>query len=127
MPDEENSNTKITEAHTTEKERKKYDPLPDDAPRNKANKKQRPRVLTKAVLMYMTPLDLYNLKRSAAKAEFNSYAAYVRFLSTKIVTEDSLIVTLSKKTMGNLKDQAKAMGKTIEDYVRYLATLKVSA
>jgi hypothetical protein len=127
MPDEETDNTKITEVHTVEKERKHYDPLPDDAPRNSLGRKKKPRVLTKAVLMYMTPLDLYNLKQSAAKAEFNSYAAYVRFLSTKIVTEDSLIVTLSKKTMGNLKDQAKAMGKTVEEYVRYLATLKVSA
>jgi hypothetical protein len=124
----ENDTAIAPETPITEKpKRKHYDPLPDDAPRNKVNKKQRPRVLTKAVLMYMTPLDLYNLKQSAAKAEFNSYAAYVRFLSTKIVTEDSLIVTLSKKTMGNLKDQAKAMGKTVEDYVRYLATLKVSA
>ena len=124
----ENDTAIAPETPITEKpKRKHYDPLPDDAPRNKVNKKQRPRVLTKAVLMYMTPLDLYNLKQSAAKAEFNSYAAYVRFLSTKVVTEDSLIVTLSKKTMGNLKDQAKAMGKTVEDYVRYLATLKVSA
>jgi hypothetical protein len=124
----ENDTAIAPETPITEKpKRKHYDPLPDDAPRNKVNKKQRPRVLTKAVLMYMTPLDLYNLKQSAAKAEFNSYAAYVRFLSTKIVTEDSLIVTLSKKAMGNLKDQAKAMGKTVEEYVRYLATLKVSA
>ena len=124
----ENDTAIAPETPITEKpKRKHYDPLPDDAPRNKVNKKQRPRVLTKAVLMYMTPLDLYNLKQNAAKAEFNSYAAYVRFLSTKVVTEDSLIVTLSKKTMGNLKDQAKAMGKTVDEYVRYLATLKVSA
>lgn len=126
MTDETNLETETQE--TTEKPtRKKYSPLPEDAPKNSLNRKARPRVLTKAVLMYMTPLDLYNLKQSAAKAEFNSYAAYVRFLSTKVVTEDSLIVNLSKKTMGNLKDQAKAMGKTVEDYVRYLATLKVSA
>jgi hypothetical protein len=42
------------------------------------------------------------------------------------VTEDSLIVTIAKKTMRNLQDNAEAMGKSVDDYVRYLANLKVS-
>jgi hypothetical protein len=125
MTDETNLETETQE--TTEKPtRKKYSPLPEDAPKNSLNRKARPRVMTKAVLMYMTPMDLYNLKRSAEKAGFPSYASYVRFLSEKVITEDSLIVNLSKKVMRNLNTQAEAMGKSVEDYVRYLAGLQVS-
>lgn len=105
--------------------RKKYSPLPDDAPRNKINRKARPKVLTKAVLIYMTPKDLYNLQRNAEKAGFPSYSSYVRFLGGLVVTEDSLIVNLSKRTMGNLQDQAKKLGKSVDDYVRYLANLTI--
>jgi len=106
--------------------RKRYSPLPDDAPKNSLNRKARPKILTKAVLMHMTPMNLYNLKQSAKKAGFPSYASYVRFLSEKVITEDSLIVNVSKKTIRNLQDNAEAMGKSVEDYIRYLANLKVS-
>ena len=121
-----NDETPATTTDTTEKPtRKRYGILPDDSPRNKLGRKTRPKVLTKAVLMHMTPLDLYNLKRSAEKAGCRSYAEYVRFLSNKVITEDSLIVNLSKRTMGNLQDQAKKLGKTVDDYVRYLANLTI--
>lgn len=106
-------------------ERKKYSPLPDDAPRNKINRKARPKILTKAVLIYMTPKDQYNLRRNAEKAGFPSYSSYMRFLTGLIVTEDSLIVNLSKRTRGNLQDQAKKLGKSVDDYVRYLANLTI--
>lgn len=106
-------------------ERKKYSPLPDDAPRNKLNRKTRPKLLTKSVLIYMTPADLYNLQRNAEKAGFPSYSSYVRFLGSLVVNEDSLIVNIPKKTMRNLQNNAEDAGKTVDEYVKFLLSLKV--
>ena len=123
----ENDTAIAPETPITEKpKRKRYGILPEDSPRNRAGKKQRPRVLTTQILINLTPTDRYNLIKSAEKAGFPSYSSYVRFLCDKIVTEDSLIVTIARKTMRNLQDNAEAMGKSVDDYVRYLANLKVS-
>jgi len=108
-----------------EQKRKKYSPLPDDAPRNKINRKARPKLLTKAVLIYMSPKDMYSLRVNAEKAGFPSYSSYVRFLGNLIVNEDSLIVNISKRAKRNLMSNAEDAGMTMEEYVKFLCNLKV--
>ena len=121
-----NDETPITTTDTTEKPtRKRYGVLPDDSPRNKLGRKTRPKVLTKAVLIYMTPREHYDIKRNAEKAGFPSYSSYMRFAGSKIINEDSLIINIPKRTMRNLQQNAEDAGKAVDEYVKFLLSLKV--
>lgn len=110
---------------TQKTQKPKYTPLPDNAARNRIGRKTRSKRYDKAVLVNMTTLDLSRLKISARRAGFPSYASYVRFLSDKVINEETLVVQLPRTLMANLKANAEASGKSIEEYTKFLAGLKV--
>jgi len=110
------------------KERKKYDKLPEDAPRDTKGRKTRTPSMTYSAIVLMSPATETRMKYHTQAAGYPTYSEYMRHLIDDLppVGKSALVLNMDGAAIRSLERHAAEAELNLSEYIELLSYLEVS-